>query len=277
VKFFLSPDLYDHRRGRFLASILDIQPLPANSLPDFGFVLMAGEAFQESINMQETCLSWTRQPGRCLLLLPPFKVGRLTDGLDWTIGFTSGPQIAPDNNPLVQLISQEVMYQLDGNDGSSDSGAGHYWNDHSPHTRYRKAFANSGLIAVTVLPLWSISLMEHADQVLSFLSWFSKQIGKVSSSKVAEEVKPVLMPKDNTVLVCCYGMNISSASQLTEALKEYAVPFLDFGGFDLAESFDRLRTLGFLDKNTLSVNGLVHLKSSPYWVFAEHLKGVREQ
>lgn len=275
MKFFLSPDLYCHRRGRFLASILNVEEWSEDSLPESGFVLVCGEEFQQAVDKQETYLSWARQPGCCLLLLPPFKVGPLIDGLDWSVSFSSTPQIVSDANSLADVVAQEVMYQLNGSDGSSESSAGHYWNDHSSHTRYWKAHTNSGLVAATVLPLWSISLMNHANQVLSFLVWFSRQAGKVSSVKVADEVKPALMPEDNTVLVCCYGMNVFSVAALSETLNKKAVPLLDLSRFDLLASFDRLRSLGYLENHVLTNEGLAYLQSSPYWAFAEHLKRVR--
>jgi hypothetical protein len=276
VKFFLSSDLYGHRRGRFLASILNVEEWSQDSRPASGFVLVCGEAFQQAVDKEESYLSWARQPGCCLLLLPPFKVGPLIDGLDWSISFSSTSQSVSDAHSLADVVAQEVMYQLNGSDGSSESSAGHYWNDHSSHTRYWKAHTNSGLVAATVLPLWSISLMDHAVQVLSFLTWLSRQTGKVSSVKVADEVKPALVPEDNTVLVCCYGMKVFSVAALSETLNKNAVPLLDLNRFDLPASFERLRSLGYLDNHTLTNAGLAYLQSSPYWAFAEHLKGVHE-
>lgn len=276
MKFFLSSDLYGHRRGRFLASILNVEEGSEDSLPESGFILVCGEAFQQAVDKQETYLSWARQPGCCLLLLPPFKVGPLIDGLDWSVSFSSTPQILSDATSLADVVAQEVMYQLNGSDGSSESCAGHYWKDHSPHTRYWKAHTNSGLVAATVLPLWSISLIDHADQVLSFLIWLSRQTGKVSSVMTVDEVKPALMPEDNTVLVCCYGMNVFSVAALSETLNKNAVSLLDLSKFDLPASFDRLRSLGYLENHVLTNEGLAYLQSSPYRAFAEHLKRVNE-
>jgi hypothetical protein len=274
VKFFLSTDLFGHRRGRFLASILNASEWPENMPPESGFVLVGGEAFQQSAEKQASYLSWARLPGRCLLLLPPFQLGTLIDGLDWSISFASASKTAPETDSLTHVVAQEVQYQLDGCDGDSESSADHCWDDHASHTRYRKAHSNSGLIAVTVLPLWSISLMDHADLLESFLTWFAGQAGKASTTLVVDEEKSALEPKDYTVMVCCYGMNVSSATELSEAINKNAVPLLDLSRFDLMASFERLRVLGYLDNQGLTHEGLAYLQPTPYWAFAEHLKGV---
>ena len=276
MKLFLSPDLHAHRRGRFLSSILDVEPLPEGRLPDNGFLLMGGEPFQDAGDQQQDYLAWARQPGRALLLLPPYKEGRLFTALDWEIGFASGQQMAADPDSLAHVVEQEVMFRLEGNDGSSDKAAGHLWADHSSHTRYWKAYANSGLVAATTLPLWSISLMNHANLVLAFLGWLNGQTGKVSAAKsttVERDIKPVLMPQDNTIMVCCYGLAVTSAVQMSEAIRQCATPFLNVAEFNLPESFNRLKAQGFLGETGLTAEGLAYLQASNYWAFAEHLKG----
>jgi hypothetical protein len=276
VRIFLSSDLHAHRRGRFLANILDVEPLLENALPDSGFVLMGGQPFQETVVKQQDCVTWARQPGCTLLLIPPYKEGRLFAFLDWTIGFNTSQLVVSESDSVAHVVAKEVVYRLDGSDGSNDSAAGHVWVDHSSNTRYWKDHSNSGTIAATTLPLWSISLMDYSGRVRGFLEWLNKQTGKSTSTKIiaAEQVKSVLTPQDHTVMVCCYGMEINTASRLSEVVDNSAIPFLNLAGFNLPQSFDRLGRYGLLDDTGLTTEGLAYLKASPYWAFAEQLKGM---
>jgi hypothetical protein len=82
-----------------------------------------------------------------------------------------------------------------------------------------------------------------------------------------------LLPEDITVLVCCYGFDLTTADSLSERLRGYAVPLLNLASFDLPESIRRLRCEGLIDDMSLTETGLAFLRASRYWPFAENLKG----
>lgn len=273
MKRYLSPELQAHRRGRFLASLLTTESLPNRSLPEAGLVLMTGEQFQEAVDHQMEYVAWARQPGRILLLLPPYQEGRIVSTLDWVCEFASTQPVASDPTSVAHLTAQEVIYRLQGVDGSSDAESGQLWADHSSHTRYWKAHSNSGVIAATVLPLWSISLLDHASLVIVFLEALGRHSGKTSPTRPsADRPQERLQPEDITVMVCCYGFGIATAADLSNRLRTYTVPLLNLAQFDLPESFARLRLIGFLDDDGPTSKGLDHLQSSKYWAFAENLK-----
>lgn len=278
MKFFLSPDLLRHRRGRFLASLLDVEEWMEDQPPESGLVLVSGEVLQQSTEKRTQYVSWARSPGRCLLLIPPFQLGSLIDDLDWRMSYASSSKHALEGQSVAQRVASEIQYQIGGRDGSSESGAGHHWDDHTFHTRYWKAYSNSGLIGITVLPLWSISLMDHAELLVSFLSWFAGQCGKASPKSVSEEdTKQTLEPEDHAVLVCCYGLGVSSAAELSATINQFEVPFLNLNGFDLIASFQRLGSLNYVDHQGPTDAGVAYLQESPYWGFAEHLQRVSHE
>lgn len=271
MNLFLTPELLAHRRGRFLVSLLAITPSSEQGLPKAGFVLMTGEQLQTSQELQGECISWARQPECTLLLLPPYKEGPIFPALDWMIELSSSPLVNAQQASLENILSGELSYQLQGMDGACTTAV--------PvgdlcHTRYWKAHSNSGLIAATTLPLWSISLLDHADKVRVFLAELDKHTGKASVA--APKNKPqeeTLRPEDVTVLVCCYGFDLATVERLSERLRGYAVPLLNLASFDLPESFNRLRRGGLLGENGLTEAGLAFLQASKYWPFAENLKG----
>jgi hypothetical protein len=269
VKLYLTPELFGHRRGRFLVSLLAIQSSACAGLPDAGFVLMTGEQLQESGDLQDACVAWARQPGCTLLLLPPYKEGPILSFLDWAIEFSSDQPVALGLESVERIVAQEIIYRLQGEDGSNDAENGELG-----LTRFWKAHSNTGLIAATMLPLWSISLLNHADLVTAFLENLNRHTGKLSVPVDKEDhLQIVLHPQDLTVMVCCYGFDVATAARLLERLRTYTVPLLNLANFDLSESFTRLRQGGFLNDNGLTQQGLVCLQASNYWVFAEKLKG----
>jgi hypothetical protein len=272
VNLYLTPELQATRRGRFLASLLAISPSSEQAFPKTGFVLMTGEQLQASPELQFKVIAWGRQPCCTLLLLPPYKEGSIFPFLDWMIELTSQPMACATQASLETILAGELSHRLQGMDGDciTDSSM----DDLTCHTRYWKAHSNSGLIAVTTLPLWSISLLDHADKVMAFLAELDKHTGKssVTIARVEPQTEP-LHPEDITVLVCCYGFDLATADGLSDRLRGYAVPLLNLASFDLPESIRRLRCEGLIDDMGLTEMGLAFLRDSSYWPFAENLKG----
>ncbi|HEH9403997.1 TPA: hypothetical protein SIA26_001463 [Aeromonas bestiarum] len=273
MKRYLTPELQAHRRGRFLASLLDIDSSPEHGLPQTGFVLMTGEQLQASPDLQEECAAWVRQPGCSLLLLPPYKEGSIYHFLDWVIELAPSFPVADQQPSLENLLEDEISYQLRGIDGAciDDASSGEL----ASHTRYWKTHSNSGLIAATTLPLWSISLLDQAALVNDFLTKVERHCGLLSVTADVEEKKSqedAIRPQDATVLVCCYGFNVATTEGLLNRLKTYAVPLLNLANFDLPESIGRLRNAGLLNDCGVTEQGVTHLMESKYWGFAENLR-----
>ena len=272
MNLFLTPELLAHRRGRFLVSLLAITPSSELAFPKAGFILMTGEQLQASPELQAECISWARQAGCALLLLPPYKEGPVLPMLDWVIELTSSPLVNAPQESLASILAGELSHWLQGMDGACITAA--RVGDLACHTRYWKAHSNSGLIAATTLPLWSISLLDHADKVRAFLAELDKHTGKTSvATPKNEPQEETLRPQDITVLVCCYGFDLATAEKLSDRLRGYAVPLLNLASFDLPESFNRLRRGGLLEEKGLTEAGLAFLQASKYWPFAENLKG----
>ncbi len=273
MKLYLTPELQAHRRGRFLASWLDINLSPEHGLPQTGFVLMTGEQLQASPDLQEECAAWVRQPGCSLLLLPPFSDGRIIHFLDWIIELTPSVTESQQGASLAGILGNEISYRLCGIDGASIDGD--YPAEVASHTRYWKSHSNSGLIAATTLPHWSISLLDQAAQVRDFLFNIEQHGGRQSTcSPVEDEVSQVetIYPQDITVLVCCYGFNVASMDALLSKLNDSAVPLVNLAHFDVAQSCYRLKNAGLMNDDGVTELGETHLMESKYWLFATRLR-----
>lgn len=272
MRLCLTPELQAHRRGRFLASLLGICPSSEHGLPQIGFVLMTGEALQASRELQEECAAWVRQPGCSLLLLPPYQEGRIFHFLDWVIELAPSSPLAVKQASLMSILAGELTYRLRGMDGActADMPPGEL----TCHTRYWKAHSNSGLISVTTLPLWSISLLDQAALVHDFLAKIELHCGlpSVGTQETRSEEDNTIRPEDVTVLVCSYGFNIATAEGLLSRLKLYAVPLLNLDSFDLPGSIVSLKSAGLIGDTGLTEQGVAYLMESKYWAFAEALR-----
>lgn len=272
MRLYLTPELQAHRRGRFLASLLGISQSSELGLPKTGFVLMTGEALQASRETQEECAAWVRNPGCSLLLLPPYQEGNILHSLDWAVELLPSNSLAAKQASLASMLAGELTYKLRGMDGActEDMPPGEL----TCHTRYWKAHSNSGLLAATTLPLWSISLLNQAALVHDFLANIERHCGlpSVSAKEIEPQEDDAIRPEDVTVLVCSYGFNVATAEGLLSKLKTYAVPLLNLASFDLPESMARLRNAGLIHGNGLTEKGLAHLMGCKYWAFAESLR-----
>lgn len=273
MKLYLPPALQAQRRGRFLRTLLNIDTAADDKLPTTGMVLMTGEQLQSSASYADECVAWARQEACSLLLMPPFVPGRILLALDWCIELSASSitsAAAPDS--LAGLLAAEINYLLVGKDGSCVQSS---MSAANCHTRYWKAHANSGLLAVTSLPLWSISLLGQGELVMDFLRVLEQHCGKPAHENhplLESAPAEILQAQDVTVLVCCYGFALGGAAALATRLTKAAVPLLNLASFDLPESFARLQQCGMLADDGVSAAGLAFLQASSYWPFAEHLK-----
>lgn len=273
MKVYLEQSLAGQRRGRFLQGLLDAAV--ANGLPETGCLLMLGEQFQQLA--QAAWLQWAKRPGCVLLLLPPYQTGNMVEGLDWQVQYAQQPPVTTEG-VLPKLLATEVMFTLQGKQGGFERHLGHEWADHALNTRYWKAHSNSGLVAATVLPLWSVSLLDQATALKDWLAGLYAMAGKtvpLPDDDVSGQAATVLLPHDFTVLVCCYGWQLATPAALQTRLQQTRIPLFDFQGVDVGDSFSRLRQLGWLDATGLTAAGLVALQDSPYWPYATCLKEVQ--
>lgn len=250
--------------------------MPADAQQELGeaLLMMTGEEFQDPSSDQAAWLRWSRQPGHALVLLPPFNVGTIIDGLDWTATFAQGIPATAASEPLAAMLAAEVSFQLSGIDGDSDSSQGHAWISGQLNTRFWKAHSNSGLVAATTLPIWSITLLDSGLLVQEWLAGLFSHVGKGAATVVTADAEAVATPtpRDFAVLVCCYAYGVGTPDALVAALQRQPVQLMDLRGFDLPSIYARLREMGLVEESGLSTKGLELLRQSAFWGYAARMK-----
>jgi len=274
MNLFLNEKLTDHRRGRFLMTQLDAVAM-VDELPVAGVLLMIGSDFQGMNKADQKVLwQWCRQPGRTLLLLPPYQEGAIFNDLDWKITFRD--QLPdPNGTPVADKLTDETTYQIEGRDGEFDKSSGHQWGDFSVNTRYLKQNSGSGVFAATTLPLWSIALLDAAEPTLQWITKLSQLAGKPAGPMAAsngDDARVDLTGQELAAMVMVYGWSTSDADELRHALAAQAVPIMSINEQIMTTLLQRLSSSGYLAAQGLSEKGLQALKSSAYWGYALSLR-----
>lgn len=272
MNLYLEPGLASHRHGRFFISQVDAEPV--DDMPNNGILLMHGKTFQGlDTSQQEAWWQWTSKPGRLLLLLPPYDVGDVFSQLDWQIVVRE--DVADSSDGILPcVLSPEVNVSLSGNDGEFGRLPGHQWTDYSVNTRYVKQHQGCGVFAATCLPLWSISLLDHAQDTLDWLEGLMALAGKANAEEPAVALAPEvhLEPTDYTLMVCMQAWGIFTAKAITSSLAHGTNSFISLSESDVVEGVARLQELGLVDDAGLTSAGAESLSESPYWGYVERLK-----
>lgn len=271
MEIFLSPALAANRKGRFLRGVLHAEILNHESvleLPDKGLLLLDGADLLSQESADEL-FDWSMQSGCAALVVSPIAdnemvLRALLLSLDWRLE-TVDQVVASDG--MVSIIAAEVSQQVLGLVGGAEAVL-HKANS-TVHTRYVKKHSNSGLFALTTLPLWSVSLLDHADSLTEWLSWFVLHCGEPAQQIDSKLVARQLSPLDYSVLLLASvgkGCSLEEISQKASRLQLFNLEELD-----LHNRWIDLEEYGYISQSKITELGLDELKKSPYWSYADLL------
>lgn len=272
MNLYVESNLANHRHGRFFISQLDA--VPADDMPSSGLVFMHGKTFQMLDSQQQSnWWEWASKPGRVFLLLPPFNLSSIFEKLDWQISARED-EARLKGSIIPETLAPEVNVSIIGSDGEFDRLLGHEWMDHSINSRFFKQHQGCGVFAATTLPLWSISLLDHAQDTLEWLDSLMAFTGEpgeyIGYTPLVPEVH--LEPSDYTLMVCMQAWGIHTVDAITSALEQRASSMIAIPGSVVVEGIARLQELGYVDDKGLTDIGMKSLSESPYWGYVESLR-----
>lgn len=276
MSMYLSMALAGNRKGRFLQSVVGADPLTADWLsspPDSGLVLVQGEELADAAVLQRVYL-WSMQPGCAVLMVSPQAaqlalLAQLPTPLDWQL-VPAKCEANAQESELANLLASEIDQAIVGFAGSADSRQ-HKAGD-AVHTRYVRKHSNSGLMAVTTLPLWSLSLLDHPRVLVEWLNWFVSHAGVVEPrvERSAESSHYTPDKQDLVVLLLLYagrGMSLQTVAE-HDAVKL----LFDVKSLDIAKRGEILRKYGFIDEAGVTDTAIANLRASHYWAYAPLLR-----
>lgn len=273
MSFYLSSALASNRKGRFLQTVAGAQPLEAewlNSPPTSGLLLVQAEELTSNYTLQGL-YQWAMQAGCAALIINPQteqldELAHLPSALDWT--FAPAAFIAQEPG-LAALLASETNLSIIGFAGNADRNQ-HMVGD-VVHTRYVRKHSNSGLFAVTTLPLWSLSLLDHSDALVDWLNWFVDHAGLAAPIAEAKAELADYSP-DKYDLVILLLLHAGKGKSLTALTENHAVRLMfDVHSLDITKRSKVLLQHGFINEAGLTESGKNSLQASQYWTYSPRL------
>lgn len=274
MTIYISAKLGSNRKGRFLHSIVQAQPLTSDwqsNPPQQGLLLVQGDELNQ-VEDWRTLYHWSMQTGCAALVVDPLT--SKTDcwqapelEIDWHLA--AAPNIIDANTDgLTKLLADEITQKIVGFSGSSNATL-HQIAD-VVHTRYIRKHSNSGLFAMTTLPLWSLNLLDHSDILLDWLNWLITHSGDTTPS-IVEVNKADFIPdkKDEVVLLLIYAIPGLTAKEICQ--HQTVKMLFDTSTLAIDQRWLDLYQYGFISENRLTEKGNTILINSDYWAYAELL------
>jgi len=271
LPLYLKGELLTHRRGKIFKSLLQVE-VTEEDFPDQGICLMFATEYQSLYKpVQEKWGEWIKQPGRLLLLIPPFHEKEIGAPVDWFVEYRMDTPKA-EKKGISRLLAKETQFVVKGNVLQCDRDGGHCWSDHSLNTAFYRPHSHSGCIAATVLPLWSVTLIDQQTALLHWLSLLAKQAGlpPVKKPESSEALGFIFRPEHHTLLVHLWSIQPTSKAIALEKLEHSKI--LQLAPVTAKRCFEELEQAGLWKGERLKEQAELELKNSPYWIYAEVLR-----
>lgn len=264
--------LAGHRRGRVLQDsieAIEIDRCPLSS----GLCMMFGEDFQAAeATKQHELMSWINSPGRALLLLPPYQLSTTQFPTEWTS--SNRGVSAKGTSGLSKLLASEVRYELQGRLQQApvtDS----VWSDLSVCTAMYQHHVSAGIFVVTCLPLWSLTVLDHAKMLNRWLEEVYALAGtpKTSGTEQAETGPFVPTAEHFSLMLHLLTQDFGSQQEALSALE--ASHFLAMSKETALPLLTSLQENGYVKEAQVQEEGLRVIQASPFAVYAEAVKEIR--
>jgi hypothetical protein len=255
-------ELGGHARGKTLMAALGAA---AGEPPQSGVALAFGKEAQLSAAALDAWVAWAQEPGRVLVLMPPFQRGLCAVPTDWEA--RRADPLPGGETELGRVLARDRQHELRGELIPQERVGGQVvtasWRRHPA----------AGLVVITALPLWSLIVLDHKEPLQGWVDGLVQQAGAprrvvFSSAPSSSPFSPG--PDDWTVLLhLCAGPFPDTVTALV-ALEGSNVHSIE--GVRAARSLQRLTAAGLVEGGALSTAGEAALRASP---FAAHARALR--
>lgn len=252
-------DLGHHARGKTLVAAVGACP---GDLPPHGVALAFGKEAQQQPDRFRHWVDWAREPGRVLVLMPPFERGACEVPTAWEA--RRADPLAGGEGELGRVLARERRHELRGELVPLERAAGQVitglWRRHP----------NAGLVVITALPLWSLLILDHRPVLGAWLDDLLAQAGSARSSgepPVPDRFEPTA--QDWTLLLHLCSGPFADGPDALDALAASTVFRLDAASAGAA--MQRLTAAGWVEGGRLTDAGGQALAAGPYSLQARAL------
>jgi hypothetical protein len=272
-KSWLLGKLGDHTRGQTLSDTLGCAK--TNEPPkDDGVCLVFASDFQSGDDsFRGACLNWCLRPGRTLVLVPPMKLEDCKVPMAWR-PLAAGTIDASKSKGLAKLLAPELKYEMTTDMQPAKLVDGE-WNRGGINTAYYKKHPNSGVFAVTCLPLWSLSVLDHGKQLITWIQELHSLSGDSIPEEENVEGEPGFEPTHEhfALMLHLTSGTWKSRESALRGLEDSVVLTLPAERAD--ECLKELEENGLAVDGGLSDRGKDLLRSSPYAAYAGTLEKLK--
>lgn len=252
-------ELGHHARGRTLAAAVGAVP---GEPPAHGVALALGKDAQQHPDQLARWVDWAKEPGRVLVLMPPFGRGACDVPTPWEA--RRADPLAGAEAELGRALARERQHELRGELVPMERVAGQVvtgaWRRHP----------TAGLLVITTLPLWSLLVLDHRA---ALRAWLEDLVAHAGAPRPATET-PVTAafqpgPDDWTLLLHLCTGPFSDGEAALAALARSQVFRVD--GRAALVALDRVQAAGWAKGGALTEAGRAALAASPYALHARDL------
>jgi hypothetical protein len=266
--YYVIGKLADNPRGKRLLKSLSATPV-VDPPEGTGMCLGSGQDYQTRTPAdQRQWLAWAARPGCSLLLLPPFQTAvrhepngwemaslEKSDGLDTTAHLVLRLTQPELNVYVARGFARTLNSSLDGPNTPQLCGL------------FRK-YPDSGIFAVTSVPIWSLALADHIHALQEWLATWLTLAGRAPDA--SHPVQPVVFePAQSHYSVMLY---LASGQFPSRAAALAALAWNDtfeLSGEDVPTLLDDLEAAGLIATGALTEKGRHTLLTSSYRRYAE--------
>ena len=269
-KSWLLGKLADHARGQTLTDLLGCAKVEAVPNGDGVCFLFATDFQGGNDTFRKRCLDWCLRPGRTLLLVPPMKLDDCKQPQPWR-PLAAGSIDASKSKGLAKLLAPELKYEMTTEMLPTKAVDGE-WNRGGINTAHYKKHPNSGLFAVTCLPVWSLSVLDHGKHLVNWLNELHALAGNAIEEEeaVAEETRFTPNHEHYALMLHLTSGRWKNRDSALRALRSSLVLTLPPERAD--ECLKDLEDNGIAAEGALTGRGKEILLSSPYAVYAGALE-----
>lgn len=266
--FYLIGKLADNPRGKRLQKSL--AAVPVSDLPDSsGLGLGTGQDYQTRTPAeQRKWLAWAARPGCALLLVPPFQTAVRHEPGSWEMAsLEKQPILDASVHPVIRFtlaelsvsiargLAKTLSKDIDGAMAPQFSGL------------YRK-HPDSGIFAVTAVPVWSLALADHVPSLIEWLSAWAALAGRPAD--VTQAGSPATFEPSQSHFSVMLYLASGKFSNRVSALEALAWnDTFELSGEDVPSLLDDLESAKLVSDGNLTEQGSRILLESPYRRYAE--------
>jgi hypothetical protein len=262
---WLRGHIAEGRRVRLLGMTLQAQIV--DELPEKpGAVIVTGEDFMVAEN-RPALYDWVQEPGRLLLVVPPMQIGTEATPFQWSVEYSdSSPK---GGTGLAALLSSEVKYKLRG-DLLTDHINNMQFAEQTLAVGYHRPRISTGILAITVLPIWSVRTIDHPEMVQDWIQRIYELAGAPRQAKEQVQDAPILTPFHYTIMIHLSSHLFETQEAALDSLEKSAV--FNISKEQSAALYEDLVQLGFIKEAKLTQSGDDTLRASPYAIYIDALK-----